>query len=281
MSNGGLHALCHFGNARANRAQAAWQRVGMVHGLRVCQRSGALEDNHGLFKLIQAMTDTLTDTPLPPTDSPAAAMPPSLAPNPPATKSGNRFAAVAPVLEKLFELYPHLFGQRFLPLKLGVFQDLLAAHPEVFKRDTLKSALGVHTRSTRYLQSVAAGNKRYDLQGNAVDDVAPEHVFLSVLELFQRRQARTQDNLQPRLRTQLVAAYQAAGLSRQDYLSRLPTLEDTIAALLDDAIAEVDQQRARHVALSKAFHASGKTVDEFAAALGQSPAEILAALQQI
>jgi len=248
--------------------------------LRVCQRSGALDDNRGLFQLIQAMTETQTDTPSSTPDSLAAVAPSVPTVAPPAAKPGNRFAAVAPVLEKLFELYPHLFGQRFLPLKLGVFQDLLAAHPDEFSRDMLKSALGVHTRSTRYLQSVAAGQKRHDLQGNAVDDVAPEHVFLSVLELFQRRQARTQDDLRPKLRAQLQTAYQAAGLSRQDYLSRLPTLAEDIAALLDDAMAEVDQQRARHVALSKAFHASGKTLDEFADALGKSPAEIKAALQQ-
>ena len=66
------------------------------------------------------------------------------------------------MLEKLFELYPQLFGQTFLPLKLGIFQELLAAHPETFQRDSLKSALGVHTRSTRYLQSVANGMKRHD-----------------------------------------------------------------------------------------------------------------------
>ena len=191
------------------------------------------------------MTETQTDTsPSIPDSLPTVA--PSAPPAAPsAAKPGNRFAAVAPVLEKLFELYPHLFGQRFLPLKLGVFQDLLAAHPDEFSRDMLKSALGVHTRSTRYLQSVAAGQKRHDLQGNAVDDVVPEHVFLSVLELFQRRQARTQDDLRPKLRAQLQTAYQAARLSRQDYLSRLPTLSEDIAALLDDAMAEVGRASCR------------------------------------
>ncbi len=52
------------------------------------------------------------------------------------------------MLEKLFELYPHLFGARFLLLKLGVFQELLALHPDQFERDSLKLALGVHTRSS-------------------------------------------------------------------------------------------------------------------------------------
>jgi len=179
----------------------------------------------------------------------------------------HRFAAVAPVLEKLFELYPKLFGQHFLPLKLGVFHEILAAHPEVFQREELKSALGVHTRSTRYLQSVASGAKRHDLQGQAVDDVAPEHVFLSIVELFRRRQARSQDDLKPKLRMQFMSAYEASGLSRQDYLARVPAPEETLGALLDDAIAEVEQKRARRVALVKAFEGSGKSMEEFADSL--------------
>jgi sRNA-binding protein len=199
---------------------------------------------------------------------------------PAAAKPKNRFASVAPVLEKLFELYPHLFGQRFLPLKLGVFQELLAAHPTEFKRDTLKAALGVHTRSTRYLQSVAAGNKRHDLQGLPVEDVAPEHVFLSIIELYHRRQARSKEDLTQKLRLQLVAAYDASGLSRQDYLARVPALDETLSAVLEDAIAEVDQQRARRAALVKAFEASGQSVEEFADALGMDVKQLRAALPQ-
>lgn len=199
--------------------------------------------------------------------------------SPVATKSKNRFATVAPVLEKLFELYPHLFGQRFLPLKLGIFQELLAAHPNEFKRDSLKAALGVHTRSTRYLQSVAAGNKRHDLVGNAVADVAPEHVFLSIIELFHRRQARSPEDLRPKLRSQLMAAYEASGLSRQDYLARVPAPEESLAAVLDDAMAEVDQQRARRVALIKAFDLSGQSVEDFADSLGMELGQLRAVLK--
>ena len=86
-------------------------------------------------------------------------------------EAGQRLArrpSVLPVLEKLFELYPQLFGAEFLPLKLGIFQELLAKHPEQLERTSLKAALGVHTRSTRYLQCVAAGKARLDLQGAIV-----------------------------------------------------------------------------------------------------------------
>lgn len=179
----------------------------------------------------------------------------------------DRFAAVAPVLEKLFEFYPQLFGQHFVPLKLGVFQDLLAAHPETFQRESLKAALGAHTRSTRYLQCVASGMKRHDLLAQPVDDVAPEHVFLSIVELFHRRQARSQEDLKPKLRAQLMAAYEASGLSRPDYLARMPVPEEAVGGVLDDAIAEVEQMRARRVALVKAYKGSGKSMEEFAESL--------------
>lgn len=194
-------------------------------------------------------------------------------------KAKNRFASVQPVLEKLFELYPQLFGERFLPLKLGVFQELLAAHPEVFKRESLKAALGVHTRSTRYLQSVASGQKRHDLEGKPVDDVAPEHVFLSIVELFQRRQARSTEDLRPKLRNQLLAAFEKSGLTRQDYLARIGTPAEAIQELLDEVLSEVEQQRARRAALRQAFEASGQSVEAFADALGMRVSEVQTALK--
>ena len=233
------------------------------------------------------MTDTLPDshapTPVLAEEAVDAAAAPAQAAAPAPTvpaKGKGRFASAQPVLEKLFELYPHLFGQRFVPLKLGVFQDLLAAHPEVFAKDELTVALGVHTRSTRYLQSVAQGLPRHDLLGQVVEPVAPEHVLLSMVEVFQRRQARSDEDLLPKLRKQMLAAYQASGLTRQDYLSRLTTLDEKVAALLDEVIDEVEQQRARQAALLRAFDASGKTVEDFAAELGMDVRQIQFALKQ-
>jgi hypothetical protein len=197
----------------------------------------------------------------------------------PAAKPKKRFESAQPVLEKLFELYPQLFGERFLPLKLGVFQELLAAHPDVFKRDQLKTALGVHTRSTRYLQSVAAGMPRCDLSGQTVEPVAPEHVFLSILELHRRRQARTADDLTPKLCGQLGRAYVQSGLSRQDYLLCIGTPDAATQSILEEAMAEVDLQRARRSALLKAFHASGQTEQVFADTLGMDVQAVRSALK--
>jgi ProP effector len=181
---------------------------------------------------------------------------------------------VNPVLERLFELYPKMFGARFLPLKLGVFQDLLALHPDEFKREDLKIALGLHARSTRYLEAVAAGAKRHDLNGVPVEDVAPEHVHHAILEVFRRRQARTSEDLRPKLRARLVEAIEASGLSREAYVLCVRTQDEASNAVLDEAFAELGEKVAKREALRRAFEASGRTVAEFAEMYGMDPAEV-------
>jgi ProP effector len=213
-----------------------------------------------------------------PADVPAVVTQSATEPKEPAG-TASRTRSVQPVLEKLFELYPHLFGASFLPLKLGIFQDLLAAHPEHFQRDSLKAALGFHTRSTRYLQCVAAGHKRHDLQGNAGDDVAPEHVYLTLLELFRRRQARAREDLRPKFRAQLMAAFEASGLSRQDYQVRVQTNDVEATALLEEAFAEREQKVAKREALRRTFESSGKTAEEFADMYGIDKRELAAVIR--
>ena len=211
----------------------------------------------------EAQDPIAIDTPAAPVDQP---------------KKQGRSPAVQPVLEKLFELYPHLFGADFLPLKLGIFQELMAAHPDVFERDTLKAALGVHTRSGRYLQCVAARKPRHDLQGAPVEDVAPEHVYLAIVELFRRRQGRSGEDLRPKLRAQLMVAFEASGLTSQAYLAKIPSGDIDTAAVLQDALADHDQKLARQEALARAFEASGKSVPEFADMYGLRERDVKQAL---
>ena len=171
---------------------------------------------------------------------------------------------VNPVLEKLFELHPNLFGAKFLPLKLGIFHDLLARHPDVFKKDELKLAMGQHARSTRYLECVAAGLARHDLDGVAVEPVAPEHVHHAILEVFRRRQARSKDDLRPRLRFLLKQAIENSELALDDYAARVRVQDEATNALLDDAMTELKAEAAKREALMVTFKASGKSEAEFA-----------------
>jgi hypothetical protein len=186
-----------------------------------------------------------------------------------------------PVLERLFELYPTLFGAQFLPLKLGVYKDLLARHPDEFKPEDLKVAMGLHARSMRYLEAVAAGHQRHDLDGNPVEPVAPEHVHHAMLEVFKRHQARTRDDLRPRLRLRLMAAIETSGLSFEDYAALVRVQDEATNALLDDALAELGREAAKREALMRAFTASGRTEAEFADMYGMDPAEVAAVLARV
>ena len=183
------------------------------------------------------------------------------------------------VLERLFQLHPKMFGARFLPLKLGAFQDILALHPDEFKREDLKIALGLHARSTRYLEAVASGHQRHDLHGEPVEPVAPEHVHHAILEVFRRRQARTQDDLRPQLKARLIDAIEASALSREDYTMMAARMQDDVAnAVLDEAFAEIGIRTAKREALRSAFESSGKSVEEFAEMYGMAPKEVRRAL---
>ena len=207
---------------------------------------------------MQAMQNTEQAT----EQAPMPDMPDTLANGPKPKKHPPR--QVSPALEKLFELYPALFGARFLPLKLGIFHDLLARHPDAFKKDELKLAMGQHARSTRYLECVAAGLARHDLDGVAAEPVAPEHVHHAILEVFRRRQARSKANLQPYLRPLLKQAIENSGLALEDYAALVCVQDEATNALLDDAMAELKAEAAKREALMVTFQTSGKTEAEFA-----------------
>ncbi len=210
------------------------------------------------------MTDAVSST----SDTPA------LAPTASAAKvaqKGPRTPRIQPLLEQLARLYPQLFGAAFLPLKRGIFEDLLAAHPDVFERAALKEALGFHTRSTRYLVEVAAGRQRHDLQGLPVEAMAPEHVYQALLEVFRRRQLRGRDDLRAKLRERIVQAFEQSGLSREAYAERVRGRDETANALLEEALEEAAARSAKDEALLRAFGASGASVQAFAEMYGLDP----------
>ncbi|MBB3638955.1 ProQ/FINO family protein [Variovorax atrisoli] len=187
---------------------------------------------------------------------------------------------VHPALERLFELYPNLFGARFLPLKLGVYEELLARHPDDFKAEDLKVAMGLHARSTRYLESVAAGHPRHDLDGNVAEPVAPEHVHHAILELHRRRSQRTGEDLRPQLVARLARAVEASGLDREAYAVLVRSRDANNNAVLDEALALLAEQAAKREALLRAFEASGRSEKEFADMYGMTQGEVARTLQR-
>ncbi len=210
----------------------------------------------------------MTDASPPSTEAPAAAA----APAPATTKRRPR--TPHPLLEQLFTLYPQLFGARFVPLQRGVFEALLERHPDALPADELKLALAQHTRSTRYLQAVASGAQRHDLDGQPVEPVAPEHVHHAILEVHKRRQGRSAEDLRPALQRQLMAAFERSGLSGFDYRALVHGRDEAANQLVDEAVAAAEAQSARRQALQRAFETSGKPVDEFAQMYGMPVREV-------
>lgn len=216
------------------------------------------------------MTDILPHSPQTLSSEPSAAVLQHAAGVPAAPKRVSK-ADVLPVLETMAALYPHIFGAVFLPMKRGIFQDLLEAHPDTFERDSLKAALSLHTRSTRYLAAVASGQDRHDLQGKPVEAMAPEHVYHALLEVVRRRQSRSKEDLRPKLVQRIVSACEASGLTPQAYGDLVRGRDDAANALLDDAMAEASARAAKTEALLNAFNASGKSLEVFAEMYGLDP----------
>ncbi len=216
-----------------------------------------------------SMSETTSSTSSAATAATAAQAPAKADPRGRARKSARKpVRPVHPLLQTLWQLHPTLFGARFKPLKVGIFEDLVARHPEAFAREDLKQALAQHVRSTRYLEAVAQGEDRHDLDGQPVEPVAPEHVQHAIAEVFRRKQGRDAAAARAWALARLDQAIEASGLDREAWLERVPTRDATVLGLIDEAYAERAAQAARREALLRAFRASGQSVDAFAEMYG-------------
>lgn len=210
-----------------------------------------------------------------------------------------------PLLDRLAALHPRLFGRRFMPLKIGIFEDLVARHGDLLPAEELKAALAEHTRSTRYLESVAQLHPRCDLDGNPTEPVALEHVHYAIMEILRRRLQRGQrqaasdtppatppatpsatppatpqadGGAQAWARERLAAAIEAAGVDRAAWADKVRTQDARALALAEEAFAELSSRQARREALLRAYDASGRGVDEFAQMYGMDAAAVSEAL---
>ncbi len=184
------------------------------------------------------------------------------------------------LLDQLAALHPDLFGTVFQPLKRGIFQDLLDAHPGLFTSEALKAALAQHTRDGRYLAAVAEGRPRHDLAGRAVEAMAPEHVHHALLELFRRRQARSRDDLRPTLRKRMAQAFVRSGLAAQAYAALVHCRDEAANQLLAEALLEVRASGAKDEALLRAFEGGAHSVEAFAEMYAMEPRSAGQALER-
>ena len=186
-----------------------------------------------------------------------------------------------PVLVQLAELHPALFGESPKPLKRGIFQDLQAAHGEALDKDGLKQALALHTRSTRYLNVVASGAARCDLQGVEVETMAPEHVLHALIEVFRRKKPRDGEDLQAKLQRRIGQAFIDSGLGREAYLEKVQLREPSALERVEAALADVAAFDARAEAVLRAFEGSGAaSVEAFADMYGMNVHQVQRQLQR-
>ncbi|MDE1138689.1 ProQ/FINO family protein [Paraburkholderia tropica] len=99
------------------------------------------------------------------------------------------------------KLYP-TFRER-LPLKIGVVEDLVAAHPD-YERTLIVAVLKRHVNHPRYHERVAAGGPRYELDGTASEGpgIDPSHIGRANAALARQKakaeaQAKPQDAAAP------------------------------------------------------------------------------------
>lgn len=173
-----------------------------------------------------------------------------------------------PLLLQLAQWHPALFGDEPRPLKRGIYEDLLAAHGDTVAAEELKAALALHTRSTRYLNALASGQPRRDLDGQAVEPVAPDQRFHAIVEVYRRRQQRSPEDMKPQLRQRIVRAFEASGLGREAYAVLVRGRDESINAITEAALDEASARMAREAALLRAFEASGQELDAFAGGYG-------------
>jgi ProP effector len=96
-----------------------------------------------------------------PADAPAAATPaPSTAPS------------ARSLLKQFQQEFPAF--RDCLPLAIGIDKQILARMPEL-DRKTMRSALGIHTGSLRYLRAMEKATVRFDLDGAPGAEVTDTH----------------------------------------------------------------------------------------------------------
>ncbi len=103
----------------------------------------------------------------------------SLTPQPPVAEPATAASTPAPaalsprsLLKQLQTQFPAF--RDFLPLSIGIDKQLLAVMPDL-DRKTMRTALGIHTGSLRYLKVMEKAKVRHDLDGKPGAEVTDTH----------------------------------------------------------------------------------------------------------
>ncbi|WP_218142705.1 ProQ/FINO family protein [Formivibrio citricus] len=102
------------------------------------------------------------------------------------------------------------------PLAIGIDKQMIALQPDI-NRKLLRGALGIHTKSVRYLKSLQGANERFNLDGSTAGDVSEEQRTLAaqILHAHFKKQA------DERKAKQAAEAAETAVRERQEKLNQL------------------------------------------------------------
>ena len=156
--------------------------------------------------------------------------------------------AARPVQEdcgpQLKKLYPALFSNPPKPLKLRIQADIQARSPGLFTKPQLSAFLRRYTGSHAYLNALVKATHRFDLDGNAGDELSDEHRNAAAEELARRRA-----NTQARIALELEQRANRATLLKEFEANTLPVAEFAAAKGVPEGELEPLIARARKEAL--------------------------------
>jgi ProP effector len=87
------------------------------------------------------------------------------------------------LLKQLRQAFKIIGGHR--PLAIGIDKQILESRPDL-SRKLLRGALGIHTQSRRYLVTLQAATKRFNLDGTPAGEVSAEQQALASKKLKDR-----------------------------------------------------------------------------------------------
>jgi sRNA-binding protein len=145
---------------------------------------------------------------------------------------------------QLKKLYPALFSNPPKPLKLRIQADIQARSPGLFTKPQLSAFLRRYTGSHGYLNALVKATHRFDLDGNAGDELSDEHRTAATEELARRRA-----NTQARIALESEQRANRATLLKEFEANTLPVTEFAAAKGVPEAELEPLIARARKEAL--------------------------------
>jgi len=160
------------------------------------------------------------------------------------------------------KLYPEVF-KSIKPLKVGIYNDLIAIHGEQNKK-IIRAILGFWTQHANYLFAVAAGGARYALDGVACGEISAAEIEDAKNKLDKINSAQIKENAEKKYRSQLLKSFESSGLSRYEFAQKNRMTETDVSSALDIATNERKARMEQRLKIVDKLEKSGLSVEEFA-----------------